>query len=665
MMLGDLYKWAIQGSSSQPNCWLHGPAGAGKSAIMQTLCQKLQDAGHLGGAFFFKRGHTTRGNAKGLFATLAYQLALNNRHLKPLISQSVEGDPSVVGRQMDVQLHELIAKPCKSLPDSASPVLLIDGLDECDTHRAQVEILCLIRSAVHQHPNTFRFLISSRPEVHIREVFEDPSFDGIFHSVNVEQSFADIQKYLRDEFARIHREHRDTMGSVPTPWPSPDILEMLVQKSSGYFVYASTVIKFVDDKYFRPTERLAAIQNITPTNSDAPFKALDQLYMQILSGVPVQFRSKLCDILYCVLFSWSRRKLTFLQIEHLLELQPGDVRLILRALHSVLGIPSDSDVISAHHASFLDFLKVPQRSSIFHIDLENHINIVRAILKLLPDDNHWLDTPDDPLAWYADLLSKRSFSPFLCRRPDGTDFISWITSLPPSAKLVPHIRLVNPDFLCWNNTSELKFVRRLPKVLTWLKVSPNVALHQSLRSFVTQETRPVPEDLIYRWECCHFMIVWEHSHRALCATLNGQGIFTQIFSLSPRTLRVLQTKMSGLSLASLAHCHQFVVQFPKFARILQARWLLHYYSFQLFYPLPNLYDLQLLLGLPWDDVLAALSALRPIIGGETRNQVVAGTITILALVLELYPANMPYLTNDLACGFLRLIQRIGANDISW
>ncbi|KAJ7890840.1 hypothetical protein B0H13DRAFT_1544316, partial [Mycena leptocephala] len=51
-ILDDLYKWAIQGNSAPPMRWLHGPAGAGKSAIMQSLCRKLQDAGCLGGAFF-------------------------------------------------------------------------------------------------------------------------------------------------------------------------------------------------------------------------------------------------------------------------------------------------------------------------------------------------------------------------------------------------------------------------------------------------------------------------------------------------------------------------------------------------------------------------------------------------------------------------------------
>jgi predicted ATPase len=69
-MLRDLCNWSTQDNSDRPILWLHGPAGAGKSAIMQTLCRKLQDAGCLGGAFFFKRGHPTRGNAKMLFATL-------------------------------------------------------------------------------------------------------------------------------------------------------------------------------------------------------------------------------------------------------------------------------------------------------------------------------------------------------------------------------------------------------------------------------------------------------------------------------------------------------------------------------------------------------------------------------------------------------------------
>ncbi|KAJ7890838.1 hypothetical protein B0H13DRAFT_875440 [Mycena leptocephala] len=128
-------------------------------------------------------------------------------------------------------------------------------------------------------------------------------------------------------------------------------------------------------------------------------------------------------------------------------------------------------------------------------------------------------------------------------------------------------------------------------------------------------------------------------------------------------LRMLWTKMSGPSLASPADCYQFVVQFPNFIRILQARWLLQSYLARPFRLSPNLYNVRLLLSLSWDDIRAALSALRRIIGGGTRSQVIAGTITLLALASELYPASMPSLISDLAVGMLHLIQRISARDV--
>ncbi|KAJ7093806.1 hypothetical protein C8R44DRAFT_564462, partial [Mycena epipterygia] len=157
---------------------------------------------------------------------------------------------------MDVQLRKLVIEPFLLMTDAPTAVLLIDGLDECETESAQLEMLRLLRNTARDHPRWFRILIASRPEPHIRETFEEPSFHGLLDFVNVEQSFEDVHRYLLDEFARIHCEHRETMGSIPTPWPSSDILGMLVEKSSGYFIYASTVIKFIDDKHFRPTEQL-------------------------------------------------------------------------------------------------------------------------------------------------------------------------------------------------------------------------------------------------------------------------------------------------------------------------------------------------------------------------------------------------------------------------
>ncbi|KAF7348950.1 NACHT domain-containing protein [Mycena venus] len=349
--------------------WLNGPAGSGKSAVAQSFCQRLKDEGCLGGSFFFKRGHFSRGNAKKLFPTIAYQLALLLPELKHLISQAAENDPAIVDRTLSYQLQELIVEPCRRSHLSTPVPIIIDGLDECDGDDIQQEILRSISSTVHQEHLPILFLVASRPESHIRETFSDPCLDKFHWPLNINQSFHDVYKYLLAEFGRIHREHR-TMAAVPSPWPQTDIVEDLVRKSSGYFIYVSTVIKFIDDKRFRPVNRLEIILGIKSSNFGSPFDGLDQLYQLILSAF---IAAPLC--------------VSVCKLERLLELEMGDVRLILRdRLHSLIKMPSPEEDqregLRVHHASLQDFLESPTRSGPFSVSgSEYRTNVTYHILK--------------------------------------------------------------------------------------------------------------------------------------------------------------------------------------------------------------------------------------------------------------------------------------------
>ncbi|KAJ7238075.1 hypothetical protein B0H12DRAFT_1254449 [Mycena haematopus] len=284
-MLEDLYEWSSETDATSDVFWLYGPAGAGKSAIAQSFCTKLGSEQRLGASFFFKRGHLSHGIGLKLFPTVACQLAVCLPELKQAISQIVEDDPFIIDRALSVQLQKLIIQPCQKIIHGRTLVIVIDGLDECEGKEVQREILHSIGSAVRQGPCSLRFFIASRPEPHICETFTS-ALQGIHHDVNIDQSFADVRKYLLDEFARIYQEHPQTMARIPFPWPAPDIVEGLVEKSSGYFIYASTVIKFIDDPDFRPTERLKAIMGGQESDDELPFAALDLLYTQILSQVP-------------------------------------------------------------------------------------------------------------------------------------------------------------------------------------------------------------------------------------------------------------------------------------------------------------------------------------------------------------------------------------------
>jgi hypothetical protein len=357
-LFDKLWRWCSDPGEKPPILWLHGPAGAGKSAVMMNLSERLENAQQLGGTFFFKRGHPTRGNANVLFATIALQLALNIPELKLPISRVVEETPTLVARSMAVQLQELIFKPCHALEYCHSRTITIDGLDECDGTHIQQEILRLLGSSLRRATLPLRFIIASRPEPQIREVLEGSLFVGLCSPFDVEHSFADVRAYLQCEFARIHREHR-TMAAVPSPWPSQEVVDRLVDKSSGYFIYAATVIKFIDDKNYQPTRRLAAIDATTETRSPSPFVVLDALYTHILSETAEN--PDLVSILRVIHYFALEPG----QIEQLLGLETGDVELSLHGLHSVI-LHEKHWGLSFVHASFGDFLNDPTRAGTFY-----------------------------------------------------------------------------------------------------------------------------------------------------------------------------------------------------------------------------------------------------------------------------------------------------------
>ena len=70
--------------------------------------------------------------------------------------------------------------------------------------------------------------------------------------------------------------------SVEQLCPEEGIIDLLVQRSSGQFIYAATVFKFVVADFRSPTKQLVLVLKPNPT----AFSDLDQLDTQILSIYP-------------------------------------------------------------------------------------------------------------------------------------------------------------------------------------------------------------------------------------------------------------------------------------------------------------------------------------------------------------------------------------------
>ncbi|KAJ7660309.1 hypothetical protein DFH06DRAFT_393389 [Mycena polygramma] len=388
-VLDTLRAWSRDDSPDARLLWLHGCAGMGKSAIAQTFAAEGQEDGIFGASFFFRRGDTGRGSWKALFPTLAYQLAASFPQLRDALRQAVEADKLVFGQAMRHQFQKLIVAPFEQSPHLPfRPIVVVDGLDECEDRRDQVKLLKLIIEGLRTGTFPVRVLIASRPEAHLRDILEAPANSDVCRHRELRadtSAYDDIRRYLCDEFSRIHACYTSRGIPLENGWPGEDAINHLVYKSSGTFIYVTTVVRYVDDEYSHPTERLNSVLALDP-HSTAP---LDTLYTQILSDGPN--KSILRRVLHLVLgtHAWDPEV-----IDAALNLPAGTSRLALWGLHSLLSVPpvrvlgcescTQKHEVKLLHASLRDFLRDPMRSLDFFVDtLELDCALVRTMIEFL------------------------------------------------------------------------------------------------------------------------------------------------------------------------------------------------------------------------------------------------------------------------------------------
>ena len=374
-ILEKINAWVTAGAEGTSILWLHGPAGAGKSAIAQTVAETCAGRNQLAATFFFARTVARRNAVRFLFPTMALQIALSSPEKRQKLDNIFKHDPYISERAMgSIELIASLYGDCQ-YPIPSSPFLVvIDGLDECHGHDDQCLILKQVSHIIHTYRLPLRFLIVSRPESHLLEAFEEPALVNVANRLSLYGDFRaynDVFIYLRNEFSRIYesKRHKDIMEFVPRPWPSDDAIQRIVRKSGGYFIYASTVIRFTDEEYFEPPERLDQVLNhsISSTVPDStPFAELDKLYIQILSSCPKPQIPFLKCILGYAVFNFNPRGIG--HIASFLHLSPGKVKLALRGLRSIVSFEGTREPLKLMHASFGDFLADGARAGTYHID---------------------------------------------------------------------------------------------------------------------------------------------------------------------------------------------------------------------------------------------------------------------------------------------------------
>ena len=390
-------RWVQAMEESEDVLWLYGPAGAGKTAIAQTIAEMCTKLCLLVASFFFSRASQSRKNEKRLIASIAYQLAISIPATRSYIESAVQIDPAIFDKSLDAQMETLIIRPLVGAHAHVDPVdakqwpklIIIDGLDECHDPSVQSSIIRKISKALRRVPVPLILLVASRPESHIRDTFNllIKSESHASRHIVLDNSYkpdTDIKLFLRSRFDEIKENHQ-LAAYIPQSWPSEEIVDRLVRKSSGQFIYASTVMKYLDSPKHRPMKRLDIVLGLIPIDGDMPYKELDALYTHIFSSIAdIPTILKILGFLFFNGNFW-RMSVTPGFFADLLDLDVEDVDLHLSELHSILYIPPPNTTelsIEPVHASLQDFLVDKLRSGKYYLDQKAfHTDLAQQCLR--------------------------------------------------------------------------------------------------------------------------------------------------------------------------------------------------------------------------------------------------------------------------------------------
>ncbi|KAJ7606379.1 hypothetical protein B0H17DRAFT_1119642 [Mycena rosella] len=440
--------------------WVHGDPGSGKSAVSQTVAEYCAQSGQLGATFFFSHGRGDLSDGMLLFPTLAYKLAGAIPEIRAPLSRAIQNDSSILTQSLEVQVQKLIVEPFMAVPPPPMPILIvIDGLDACVGDEMQHRILMLLAQLIMVHRLPLCFFVTSRLHPYLQATFDTPILRKLSNRIplDVFASDTDVRNFLRSEFTNIRHAHAHTMAGIPDPWPSEDVINLLVQKSGGHFLYPATVIKYVDDKSGLPAERLVEV--VVSAASDSALSPTDQLYHHILSSGadPPALLRVLGPIV--ALYTPLPPK----ELEVLVGLGRGDVCTTLREMHALVDVPGPTasppaDTVRIPQPSVSEFLGDIHRSLQFWIETRiYHAELARGCIQYIGD---YMDS--------ADTLDLASYQ-YIRRR-----WLSHLEQAIPSPELFDDLRVLR--FVYSRVPAEVR------AVVAWLQKIPNA-----------------PHDLVHLW----------------------------------------------------------------------------------------------------------------------------------------------------------------------
>ncbi|KAK6984893.1 hypothetical protein R3P38DRAFT_3103486 [Favolaschia claudopus] len=354
--------------------WITGHPGVRQILLKETA------ASNYGASFFFQRDDGNFTAPSTMLRSICADLCDHSDFLMALNDELGSRTPDFATTSIMTQFRRLIYNPLQE--NGRSLIILIDGIDECggltqSRSRDVKKILSMIQDWANLPPS-LRLVVTSRDETWISAVLS-PISTRLELELDSHEAKRDIELFFREEFRRIGQEYH-----LPD-WPTQDEMRDLNLKANGLFVWAATVVTFVD----RPDPQ-EALHSILYGDMDIEGD-LSRLYTAILrlsfDRSSPKLLSEFKDFVGAMVTAHHPLE-KYSPLFTILGIRISTIKFICDKLRPVLR--SDKAYLAFRHLSFVDFLRSDGCPRCFRIQRSRQLrSIALALLKVLDSNLHF------------------------------------------------------------------------------------------------------------------------------------------------------------------------------------------------------------------------------------------------------------------------------------